>query len=483
MLLMKVVLRRLSVVVAVCCVTLSFGAEAASTKVSFNKDVLPILQENCQLCHRPGGANMGGMVAPMAFTTYEETRPWAKSMAKKVANREMPPWHAAPEQHGVFENERTLAQDQIDVIVAWAKQGARRGDPKDAPEPLEWPDNDGWTIGEPDLIISMPEPYFVDDDVEDIYRDFESVISSDMLPEERIMKAIEFRPGSSAVHHIIALPLGGIAPGNDPSIYPDGIGVKLSPGTTVRWQMHYHKEPGPGTGVYDQSQAAIRFYPKGAKIDHILNGNPLGRFDFAIPAGDPNYSVQSDFTFPHDSQIIALMPHMHLRGKSAKYEAFYPDGNSEVILDVPRYDFNWQTSYKFKEFKQMPAGTRIVLTTAWDNSADNPYNPDPTKTIGWGEPTTSEMSFGWMSYIDDSGEAAPMFGNRGRGRGIDLVQVISMFDSNHDGMLQEEEAPGRMKRFFHMMDTNGDGNVDVEEAKIAQERFQKSQRERSSGTD
>jgi len=455
------------------------AAQAEDSRPTFYKDVLPILQDNCQVCHRPGGANLGGMVAPMAFTKYEETRPWAKAMAKQVAERAMPPWHASPAQHGQFNNERTLTQEQIDTIVRWAETGAARGDAKDAPELKEWPDFNGWSIGEPDLVLTMPEKYFVADDVEDIYVDFNQTITEQELPGDRWIKAIEFRPGSPVVHHIIAFPLGGIAPGNDPTVYPDGISRKLSPGENIRWQMHYHKEPGPGTGVWDQSQMAIRFYPEDAEIKYQMQGNHLGRFDFAIPAGDPNYTIQQEYTFKHDSEIVSFMPHMHLRGKSAKYEAFYPDGTSEVLLDVPRYDFNWQTAYQYKDFKHVPAGTKIVYTGSWDNSTDNAYNPDPTQTVRWGEPTTDEMSFGYMSFINDSGEYEGMFGNgnRGGGRGgrgnrggggPALTELIGMFDKNADGMLQKDEAPGQMGRFFDMIDQNHDGAIDMQEAETAQ---------------
>ncbi len=459
--------------VGVCAMTAcAAGVATAEDKPTFYKDVLPILQENCQVCHRPGGANLGGMVAPMAFTSYEETRPWAKSMAKQVAERNMPPWDASPAQHGQFNNERTLTQEQIDTIVRWADSGATRGNSTDAPQAREFPDTKGWLIGEPDLILTMPEKYFVADDVEDIYVDFNQTITTEQLPSDRWIKAIEFHPGSKVVHHIIAFPLGGIAPGNDPTVYPDGISRKLSPGQDIRWQMHYHKEAGPGTGQWDQSQMAIKFYPEGADIKYEMQGNSLGRFDFQIPAGDPNYVIQQEYTFNHDSQIIQFLPHMHVRGKAAKYEAFYPDGSSEVLLEVPQYDFNWQTTYQYKDFKKVPAGTKIVYTSSWDNSAENPYNPDPTKTVHWGEPTTDEMSFGYMSFINDSGENEQMFGGgrrggRGGGGGPALVNLIGMFDKNADGMLQKDEAPGQMAQFFDRIDQNKDGSIDKTEAAAA----------------
>jgi hypothetical protein len=163
--------------------------------------------------------------------------------------------------------------------------------------------------------------------------------------------------------------------------------------------MHYHKEPGPGTAVWDQSKAAIKFYPKGAEMTHQLRTGCLCNFDFLIPAGHPDFAVESEMTFAQDSLIVDIMPHMHMRGKSARFEAFYPDGTTKVILDVPEYDFNWQTTYTFKDFERVPAGTRIVSTTVFDNSAGNPSNPDPTVDVRYGEPTTAEMIKSPLRYI------------------------------------------------------------------------------------
>ena len=364
-------------------------------------DVQTVLEQKCQVCHRPNGANLGGMVAPMAFTSYQETRPWARSIARQVESGLMPPWHAAQRHHGVFENERSLSDEQKATLIAWARGGAPMGNAADAPPAKVWDRSDGWTIGEPDLVLDMGQDYFVEDDVEDQYIRFETTITEEMLPEPRWIKAVEFRPGGPVVHHIIARPLGGIAPGNDPTVHTDGFGTLLKPGTTLRWQMHYHKEAGPGTGVWDRSSVAVRFYPEDYKPDYVMQSKPMGKFDFEIPAGESNYVARTSTTFDRDSLLLGYTPHMHLRGKAARYVAKYPDGTEEVLLDVPRYDFNWQTHYKYHAGgKRIPAGTEIELTMAWDNSADNPSNPDPTATVVYGGPTTAEMMFGFVSYAD-----------------------------------------------------------------------------------
>ena len=364
-------------------------------------DVQTVLEQKCQVCHRPNGANLGGMVAPMAFTSYQETRPWARSIARQVESGLMPPWHAAQRHHGVFENERSLSDEQKATLIAWARGGAPMGNAADAPPAKVWERSDGWTIGEPDLVMDMGQDYFVEDDVEDQYIRFETTITEEMLPEPRWIKAVEFRPGGPVVHHIIARPLGGIAPGNDPTVHTDGFGTLLKPGTTLRWQMHYHKEAGPGTGVWDRSSVAVRFYPEDYKPDHVMQSKSMGKFDFEIPPGDSNYVARTTAKFERDALLLGYTPHMHLRGKSARYVAKYPDGTEEVLLDVPRYDFNWQTHYKYHAGgKRIPAGTEIELTMAWDNSADNPSNPDPTATVVYGGPTTAEMMFGFVSYAD-----------------------------------------------------------------------------------
>ena len=453
---------------AVCSLALSGLAAAAAVDpapVTFHRDVAPLLQQECQICHRPNGANLGGMVAPMALTTYEETRPWARSIARQVATRAMPPWDASADQHGVFANERTLTQEEIDLIVRWAESGAPAGDPADAPAPIEWPSADGWLIGEPDLVLQFDEPFWVEDGVDDLYIYRKTTVTEEMIPEDRFVKAIEFRPGSPAVHHIIVPGLGGIAPGNDPVIHADGMADVLTAGRDLTWQMHYHKEPGEGTGSWDQSSVALKFYDSEDEVKYQVFNAGMGKFDFAVPPGASDYTIQTEWTFPTDSEIVSYLPHMHLRGKAAKYEAYYPDGSHEVLLDVPNYDFNWQTTYLYEERKQVPAGTRVVLTTVFDNSADNPANPNPNETVRWGEPTTDEMSFGFMAYINEENKGRGAF--QGEDEGIDVTAIVAFSDESRDGLMQLEEAPDMVKPYFEMMDQNKDGAVDMEEAKAA----------------
>lgn len=390
----------LGISVSAIAVAATCGTASAAERITYAKDVMPILQENCIECHRPGGANLGGMVAPMAFTSYAETRPWAKSMAKVVAARKMPPWAAAAEHDGSFIGERLMTDEDRATIVQWVETGAARGNPKDMPAPLEFSASDGWTIGEPDAVLTMPEPYFVPDDLLDATKYFPTKVPEVAMPADRWIKKVEFKPGSEVVHHIIARPFGGIAPGNKPLEYRDGYSAKALAGQDYVWNMHYHKEPGPGSGMFDQSSLGVIFYPEGYTPEHVLSTNPLGPVRFRIPAGDPDYAASATYTFEKDTLINAMMPHMHYRGKKVLYKLLFEDGTEETLLSVPDYDFNWQTSYRFKEPKAVPAGTKVKITGWWDNSVDNPTNPDPTIDVTFGEATHEEMLFGWISFTN-----------------------------------------------------------------------------------
>lgn len=417
------------------------GAEDATAggEVTFTRDVLPILQENCQTCHRPGGDNYTGMVAPMSLMTYEEVRPWARAIAKQVQARAMPPWFAAPEFHGIFRNERTLTDADIDTVVRWVKAGAPLGDPADGPPPATFADHDGWRIGEPDLVVYAPR-YFVPDEADTHYTNHQVTLTEDILPESRFIQAIEWRGGSDVVHHIVGyayLPgaeqergngygLGSIAPGEEPMRFPPGYAKLLVAGSTIVFNMHYHKEKGPGTGKWDRSMVAFKFYPEDAEVHHFVDHNAIGNRTFDIPPGHPSWKVGAARVFEEPTTILAMHPHMHLRGKSAQYVAHYPDGTQEVILRVPRFDFNWQTDYSFKEPKRLPAGTRLEYTAWFDNSPDNPDNPDPTVAVDTGRETWDEMMLGYITYS----KAEP--------RKLTVAQVLAEnFGVGADGFTEE----------------------------------------------
>lgn len=387
---------------------------APSGRPTFYADVLPIMQNNCQNCHRPAGQNLGGLIAPMSLMDYAEARPWAKSIATEVSSKRMPPWHADEKFDGTFRNERRLSDQEIATVVRWAETGAAAGNPAEAPAPKVYPQTE-WSFGQPDLVLAMPEEFLVGDDIEDHYHNFTVQLSEEQLPEDRWIQAVEYKASGPVVHHIIgyAYPagaqarqdrgmIGGIAPGSEPRSFPDGYGLKLHKGGTFVFAMHYHKEPGPGTAVKDISHVAFKFYPKDAKVKPLTIA-PIGNHLFEIPPGHPNWEVGGAQTFTRDIEILDLQPHMHLRGKDARYTAYLPDGTVEELLYVPRYDFNWQIGYEYPQPKRLPAGTRLEVTMHFDNSTNNPANPDPGKAIRFGGPTTDEMMLGWMNwaYADD----------------------------------------------------------------------------------
>lgn len=411
-----------AVIAALAQTAVSAETGAVPDRPTFYKDVLPIVQENCQVCHRPSGKNVMGMVAPMSFMSYEEVRPWAKAIKRQVEARVMPPWHAAPEFHGVFANERTLTDAEIETIARWVDTGARRGNPKDAPEPANFPQSDGYAMGEPDLIVPFDEPVYVEDHWEDHYHTEYVRLSKEDLPEDRWIQAMEFKPGSEAVHHIVIFTdtpresmgfgqgmLGGMGPGTDGTVFPEGFGRFLETESTIMFNMHYHKEPGPGTGVWDRSEIAFKFHER--PVQHEVNWGAIGTHNVRIPPFAEEHLVTASETFRRDTLLLALFPHTHLRGKASKYVAYYPDGTEEVLLHVPDYDFNWQTNYVYKEPKRIPAGTRIEVSMWYENTKERGEEAgiDPSRTVYWGQATTDEMMYGWIDYT----EAKPMKGGKG----------------------------------------------------------------------
>jgi mono/diheme cytochrome c family protein len=365
-------------------------------------DVLPIVSQNCADCHQPQGKNMGGMVAPFSLLTYEDAKPWAKVMALRVAEGVMPPWDAHPVHKGTFIGERYLSDEDKRTIAAWAEAGAPEGNPADAPAVLaaveEVKHTGEWWIGEPDLVMAFAEPYAVEDEAWDVNIDVNLKVP-DSYTEPHWIKASELRAGSQHVHHICGEPFGCIAPGWDPYEYPEGYAMLLPPVDEIALGMHYNKPTGPGTAFEDVSRGAVIFYEEGDVIRHVVRRSvlPVG-FDFVIPAGHPEYSQSVEFPFEEDTYILSLTPHMHYRGKRAKYELVHPDGRTELLLWVPDYDFEWQRMYVFKDPPIAPAGSKLIWTPTWDNSTDNPANPDPTVDVPYGEPTEMEMGNGWMDY-------------------------------------------------------------------------------------
>jgi len=371
--------------------------------VSFTKDVAPIFYARCAECHRPGE------VAPMSLLTYAEARPWARAIKEKVVSRVMPPWLADP-AYGHFENDRRLTDKEIETISAWVDGGAAKGNDSDLPPLPKF--EPGWTLGKPDVIIPLESEVDVPAEGVVPYKYF-SVPTN--FKEDKWVQAAEIRPSNrKVVHHIIVFvqepgqksegeaavrsgqgfKLAGFAPGEQPKVFPAGTAKLIKAGSKLNFQMHYTPN---GAASKDRSYIGLYFAksPIGKKV---LTGTATNA-KFVIPAGDGNYEVRSSWTAPEDVRIVDLMPHMHLRGKDFTYTAVYPDGRSEVVLQVPKYDFNWQLLYRFKQPLLLPKGSRLDCVAHFDNSTRNKFNPDPTKEVRWGPQTWEEMMIGWFDYV------------------------------------------------------------------------------------
>lgn len=379
-------------------------SEDLAAQVTYCKDVAPILQKKCENCHHADTA------APFTLSSYDDAANWSAMIREVILDRRMPPWHADP-RFGEFSNCRTLTSPELETLLAWIDHGTPKGDEKDLPAPIAY--TEGWQIDKPDFVFKLPEEVQVPADGVVRYKYFETKTN---FEEDVWIEAAEARPGNRAVvHHIIVfyndpnsrgdLDDGWIvayAPGDSPLQLSGRHARRIPKGATLIWQMHYTPT---GKPEVDQSELALRLYKGKEPPVHNVKTRGLYNRRFTIPAGNPHYRVASTRTFDRETTILTLMPHLHLRGKSFEYKFIYPDGREQIALSVPQYDFNWQTSYQFKEPLVVPPGTRMECVAYFDNSPNNPANPDPKTTVRWGEQTWDEMMIGYMEYYDSESDA------------------------------------------------------------------------------
>ncbi|HYL36649.1 MAG TPA: thiol-disulfide isomerase [Bryobacteraceae bacterium] len=404
------------------------AAATPSSAPTFSKDVAPILYKNCASCHR------AGEIAPMSLLTYEQARPWAKSIREYVSRGQMPPWHAE-QPRGTFSNDRRLTDNEKNTLIAWADAGAPEGNPKDLPAAPKFVE--GWEIGKPDLVLSMTKPYDVPASGTIAYQYFTIPTN---FTEDKWVQAIEVRPGARAVvHHILVfcrepgkptqpaafqqvLPrmpatagprepnpvqqtqqqtgpgtlIATTAPGTNAMIFEPGSALKIPAGSTLIFQVHYTAN---GKAASDTSSVGMILAKEPPQREIFTSAflNPL----LKVPAGASNQAVDTAIEFSQDTHITALFPHTHLRGKSWEYRLVYPDGGSQVVLSVPKYDFNWQTYYVFATPLAVPKGSRLEATAHYDNSVNNKWNPDPKIDVRWGEQTWQEMQYSGITYYVD----------------------------------------------------------------------------------
>jgi hypothetical protein len=391
--------------------------------VTFYKDVLPILQEHCQSCHRPGE------IAPMPLETYAQTRPYAAAIRELTALRRMPPWFADP-CCGRFSYNPSLSNEEIATLAEWAKAQAPAGPAADAPPPRHW--QAGWNIDRPDVVLQMPQAKRIPASGDVPYQ---YVILPTGFKKNRWVRMCEIRPSNRAVvHHAVAyirppssawlrgaprgvpfsaddLPAPKLrqdahwtdsdillvyAPGSLPDRWPEGFAKLVPAGSDIVLQMHYTTREGRPT--QDRTSVGMVFSDRPAKRVHTLQ---LTNDRFQIPPGDPSYRVEVRGSLPNDALLLSLFPHMHLRGKTFEYNIVEPHGRITTLLRIPRYDFFWQLSYRFAAPIPLKAGTILQVIATFDNSKNNPHNPNPDATVRWGDQTWAEMMVGFFDVAVD----------------------------------------------------------------------------------
>ena len=411
---------------------------------TFNKDVAPIFYKNCVSCHHPND------IAPMSLLTYREARPWAAAIRQAVLRRVMPPWHSDPNV-GHYLNDPRLSDSDIATIDAWTKQGAKEGDPKDLPAAPSF--HAGWHIN-PDTVITIPATTVAAGNLDDyeyiyvptnftedkwiqaaevlpgdrrvVHHATVSVVSADSVPHlqqshvDDKQDQYHFRTGkvnhvkpdapvsddgctapqnskepqgsTGGVNHVPAIYL----PGHGAEVRPPGYALKIAAGSYLQFQVHYSNRL--DQTVTDKTSIGLVFAK--APVTHEVAQYEIWNNWFRIPPDDGNHKVTSCFVLPKDLQAVAYTAHMHFRGKSMRTEAIYPDGRTETLFNVPKYDFRWQETYFLKQQLILPKGTKLVTTAYFDNSSNNPLNPDPSQSIRWGEPSNEEMMGFWLAYAD-----------------------------------------------------------------------------------
>ena len=455
-------------------------------EVTYSKHVAPILQNRCVNCHRPG------QVAPFAMTSYDEVAGWAETIAEVVEENRMPPWHASSD-HGNFANARNLSDEEKRVLLDWVKFGAPEGDRNDLPPPKSF--TDGWQLPrEPDLIVNMRDkPYDVPASGTVRYQYFSI---DPKLTEDKWITAAEIQPGErSVVHHVLVFAktdselrkfdgegafLAAYVPGFLPQQYPTGMAKLLPAGAKLIFQVHYTPN---GKKTADLSRIGLLFADEASITHAVMTSEARKSGGLIIPPNADNSRHEANSPkSPVDVQLLNLMPHMHVRGKSFRYELRTADGRNETVLDVPRYDFNWQTSYQLAEPLSISAGSSLHVVAHYDNSENNLNNPNPKATVRWGEQTWDEMLIGYFDVAvpREAFEATrkPTAGSKPKALGSNLppallkqiVEQLQQLDVNKDGVLTTSEVPAKLMPIFKRLDLDGDEKLTVEEVRKAIEK-------------
>lgn len=387
-----------------CALDLPAQKAVAATPVTYHRDIARILQSNCVECHHTGG------VGPFALDSYEAVIEHAGMIRKQVERGAMPPWFAAPLAgltHSVWANDRSLPERDRADLLAWLGSDRAKGDVADAPKPRVFPGE--WSIGKPDAIIAAAKPISIKAEGTMPYQHV--TVTTD-FPEDRWVRGYEVLPSArEVVHHVIVsvhekgskVRGGGdegsqgywaaYVPGNTHQVYPEGFARKLPAGATVSFQIHYTPN---GKAVEDTMRLGLLFSKGPPK--YVIHTTALPNARISIPPGKADHVETAQRTLPTDVNVMAWMAHMHVRGKAFKFEVTLPGGKTETLLDIPKYDFNWQLRYDYAMPHFLPRGSTVKITAVYDNSTGNPANPDPTKTVRWGQQTFDEMMIGYMEH-------------------------------------------------------------------------------------
>lgn len=448
----------------------------SSTPITYHNRISRIMQANCVECHRTGG------VAPFKLDSYDDVVAHAGMIRKVVDKGTMPPWFASPVsgQSHTWANDRSLAASDKTDLFAWLSSDRPQGNASDAPLPRSYAD--GWLIGKPDAVFEFPKPVAVKANGTMPYA---NITVETRLTEDKWVKAMEVRPSArDVVHHVLVFALppadsdapppildesaGYFAiyvPGQSVLSYPEGFAKKLPKGTRLRFQMHYTPN---GTATEDSTRIGLVYAEKAPQYEVKVVG--LANPRMSIPAGADHHPEQALLRVPMNATVLGFLPHMHLRGKAFRYEITMPGGKPETVLDVPRYDFNWQLYYRLAEPLPITPGTVVKATGWFDNSTKNPANPDASKTVRWGPQTYDEMMLGYLEYYVPVGTTSGLRSGLGVSglfsrvdRDGDGKITLSEFDASAKQLPRFRDKPDEIKKLFERLDTNKDGTLSIEE--------------------
>jgi peroxiredoxin len=456
-----------------------------TSSVTFSNQIVRMLNKHCVECHRDGE------IAPFSLTNYDEVVGWGDTMLEVIRDGRMPPWHADP-KHGDFVNARMMTAEEKSQLQQWVDAGCPEGDSTKLPPQPTY--TNGWQLPrEPDLVINMrDQPFDVPAEGTVRYQYFQM---DPGFKEDKWVKAAELQPGNRAVvHHILVFVvppkgrskdmkattgefLAAYVPGHRVPHYPKGMAKYVPAGSKLAFQLHYTPI---GTPQKDLSRLGLTFAkPEEAIEQVVVTQQASNHRGLVIPPNDGNYRVEAKSrTASSDVEILAFMPHMHLRGKSFSYEAHYPDGRKTTLLDVPNYDFNWQTAYRVAKPVSLPKGAYLQCVAHFDNSQNNLANPDPTQTVRWGDQTWDEMMIGYFdvaipaevlglssSKSTRQSTKTTAGSNRTKARVLEILKAIRDFDrqGNNNGKLEKNEVPAKYIPVFKVLDANKDDVLTADE--------------------